>query len=249
MAITAPETRTNGQRTAPINSRAPAPTRRRRSIAERLTLNVVVGVVAALLAFVLAATLLRDRREMVTVAVATEAIPAGAVITPAMVERSEMPAQTSFANSLISFDTVASGELIASRTVQAGEPLTASAVGSATGTSGQRVMSIPLESWQAANGDIEVGDQVDVIEASRDGAARYVLTGASVVGRSGSGGSGGLVSNGRPGDLVISVEVDADEALLLAAAIETGNITVVRSTGAPPVEPAGVGEDLTGDGG
>lgn len=249
MAITAPETRTNGQRPASNGSASPRPPRRRRSIAERLTLNVVVGVVAALLAFVLAATLLRDRREMVTVAVATEAIPAGVVITASMVDRSEVSAQTTFADSLISYDAIASGELVASRTLHAGEPLTASAVGSASGTSGQRVMSIPLEVWQAANGDIEVGDQVDVIEAGRDGAARYVLTGASVVGRSGSEGSGGLVSSARAGDLVISVEVDADEALLLAAAIESGNITVVRSTGAPPVEPATVSASDAGDGG
>lgn len=249
MAITAPETRTNGQRPASNGSASPRPPRRRRSIAERLTLNVVVGVVAALLAFVLAATLLRDRREMVTVAVATDAIPAGAVITPSMVDRSEVPAQTTFADSLLSYDAVVSGELVASRTLQTGEPLTASAVGSASGTSGQRVMSIPLEVWQAANGDIEVGDQVDVIEAGRDGAARFVLTGASVVGRSGSEGSGGLVSSARAGDLVISVEVDADEALLLAAAIESGNITVVRSTGAPPVDPATVGARDAGDGG
>ncbi len=249
MAITAPETRTNGQRPASNGSASPRPPRRRRSIAERLTLNVVVGVVAALLAFVLAATLLRDRREMLTVAVATEAIPAGAVISPSMVDQSEVPAQTTFADSLVSYEAVVSGELVASRTLQAGEPLTASAVGSASGTSGQRVMSIPLEVWQAANGDIEVGDQVDVIEAGRDGAARYVLTGASVVGRSGSEGSGGLVSSARAGDLVISVEVDADEALLLAAAIESSNITVVRSTGAPPVEPATVGASDAGDGG
>jgi Flp pilus assembly protein CpaB len=249
VAITAPDTRTNGQRPASNGSASPRPKGHRRSIAERLTLNVVVGVVAALLAFVLAATLLADRREMVTVAVATDAIPAGAVITADSVEQSEVPAQTGFADSLISYDTAVSGELVASRTLQAGEPLTVSAVGTATGTSGQRVMSIPLEIWQAANGDIEVGDQVDVIEASRDGVARYVLTGASVVGRSGSESSGGLVSSARAGDHVISVEVDANEALLLAAAIESGNITVVRSTGAPPVEATAVGANVTGDGG
>lgn len=249
MAITAPEARANSQRSARIKSQVATPMRRRRSIAERLTLNVVVGLVAALLAFVLAATLLRDRREMVTIAVATEAIPAGAVITPAMIDPSEVPAETTFAESLMSYDAVVSGQLVASRTLQAGEPLTASAVGSATATSGQRVMSIPLEVWQAANGDIEVGDQVDVIEAGRDGAARYVLTGASVVGRSGSEASGGLVSNSRVGDLVISVEVDADEALLLAAAIESGNITVVRSTGAPPVGPTAVDSTTGVDGG
>jgi hypothetical protein len=94
-------------------------------------------------------------------------------------------------------------------------------------------MSIPLESWQAANGELQVGDQVDVIEATRNG-SKYVLTGAAVVGRSNDGTSGGLVSGARAGELVILVEVDSDEALDLAAAIEAGTIMVVRSTGAAP---------------
>ena len=101
-------------------------------------------------------------------------------------------------------------------------------------------MSIPLEAWQAANGQIEVGDQVDVIVSTRDAAARYVLTGAPVVDRSASSSTGGLVGSTQSADLVITVEVDVDEALELAAAIEAGNLTVVRSTGAAtPVEGGG----------
>jgi hypothetical protein len=95
-------------------------------------------------------------------------------------------------------------------------------------------MSISLESWQAANGELQVGDQIDVIEATRDG-SRYVLTNAAVVGRSGGDESGGLVGGTRSGELVILVEVDSAEALELAAAIEAGTIMVVRSTGAAPV--------------
>ena len=93
-------------------------------------------------------------------------------------------------------------------------------------------MSIPLEAWQAANGQIEVGDQVDVIVSTRDEGSRYVLTAAA--------GGGpldarmppvGSSEERRQTDLVITVEVDADQALELAAAIEDGTITVVRSTG------------------
>jgi hypothetical protein len=92
-------------------------------------------------------------------------------------------------------------------------------------------MSIPLEAAQAANGAIEGGAQVDVIATSRDGEARYVLTAALVVDRSSNGASGGLIGGARGSDLVISVEVDESRALQLAAAIETGTIAVVRSTG------------------
>ena len=239
MAIVAPEARPQ-ERDAPRP--APQPRRRRRPLTERLTLNMVVGLVAALLAFVLAASLLADRRETVTVALAKDRIAAGSRITAAMIEGEEVPADTKFAGALVPFADLEGGTSIATRTVQAGEPLTASAVGAPGSVTGQRVMSIPLESWQAANGELQVGDQVDVIEATRDG-SKYVLTNAAVVGRSDGGESGGLVGGTRAGELVILVEVDSDEALELAAGIEAGTIMVVRSTGAPPVadvvEPGG----------
>jgi Flp pilus assembly protein CpaB len=189
-------------------------------------------LVAALLAFALAAALLSDRREMVTVAVPTERIAAGEAITADLFDPVELPANTGFANALVTIEHLDDGGLVAARTLQPGEPLTRSAVGEAGGVAGRRVMSVPLEMWQAANGEIEVGDQVDVIEATNDG-SRYVLTNAAVVGRFDGGSSGGLVGGARAGDLVILVEVDSAEALDLAAAIEAGTIMVVRSTGAP----------------
>ena len=207
----------------------------RKALSERLTLNVVIGLVAALLAFVLAVSLLSDRREMMTVAVARERIAVGAVITPDMVTSEQVPANTGFASSLVPFSRIGSTTLVATRTLQSGEPLTSSAVGAAGTASGQRVMSISLKTWQAANGEIQIGDQVDVIETTKTG-ARYVLTNAAVVGRSSGTEGGGLAGGLRTGDLVISVEVDSAQALDLAAAIEAGTITVVRSTGAPPVE-------------
>lgn len=237
MAVVAPETRRQVS-TASGARRVRAPRRPgRRSLSERITLNVVVGVLAALLAFVLAAAVLADRREMTTVAVARDRIAAGTPITPDLVAAEEVPADTEFAGTLLPFDRVTAGGLVATRTVLAGEALPASAVGDAGAVTPSRVMSIPLDPAQAANGAIDVGDQIDVIVTSRDGEARYVLKSAAVVDRSAGDAGGGLVGSGSRSGFVISVEVDEAQALDLAAAIEAGAITVVRSTGAASAEP------------
>ena len=186
MAVVAPEARSTPRAGRP--SPPARPVRRRRSLSERLTLNVVVGVVAALLAFVLVASLLADRRERTTVAVAGAQIAAGTVITPDLLVSEDVPADTGFTDELVPIDQVESGELVATRTIQPGEPLPASAVGDPGSVTPARVMSIPLEAWQAANGQIEVGDQVDVIVSTRDAGSRYVLTGAAVVDRSSADG-------------------------------------------------------------
>lgn len=236
MAVIAPEAR-RATSSRSGTRRATTPRRpRRRSLSERITLNVVVGVLAALLAFVLAAALLADRREMKTVAVARERIAAGTPLTADLVAAEELPADTEFAGTLLPFDRVTAGGLVATRMVLAGEALPASAVGDVGAVTPSRVMSIPLDPAQAANGAIDVGDQVDVIVTSRDGEARYVLKSAAVVDRSAGDAGGGLVGGSRSG-LVISVEVDEAQALDLAAAIEAGTITVVRSTGAAPAQP------------
>ena len=98
MAVVAPERRLR-ERSDPAPRRV-RHRRRRLALSERLTLNVVIGLVAALLAFVLAASLLNDRREMVTVAVARQRIPVGAVITAGMVVSDKVPASTGPASSM-----------------------------------------------------------------------------------------------------------------------------------------------------
>jgi hypothetical protein len=209
--------------------RPPRPGGVRRGVLDRITLSTVIGVVAALLVFVLTAVLLRDRREMVSVAVASERIPAGTTITPAVVRRAEVPASVSFVDSLVRFGEVGPSS-VAARTVQPGEALSRSALGSRESSSAARVMAIPVESWQAVGGEVDVGDQVDVIDTG-DAGPRYVLSGAGVVGRAGQDSGGGLVASGS-GKLWIDVEVTATEALVLAGVIESGDFVLVRSTGA-----------------
>ena len=193
-------------------------------------MSTVIRLVAALLAFVLTAVLLRDRREMVAVAVATERIPAGVTITESMVKPVEVPASVGFVDGLVPFDELGESS-VAARTVQPGEALPRSALESRDASSGSRVMAIPVESWQAAGGELDVGDRVDVIDTSDEG-PRYVLSGAAVVGRATSDRSGGLVGSQSSGDLWISVEVTAAQALDVASVIDGGDFVLVRSTGA-----------------
>jgi hypothetical protein len=119
MAVVTPEARPI-ERVSKGPSRERPPRKRRPALAERITLNVVVGVVAALLAFVLAAALLADRRETTTVAVASQQIAAGTPLTPDLVTSEEVPTNVEFSGQLVPFDRIASGGMVAARTLQAG---------------------------------------------------------------------------------------------------------------------------------
>jgi Flp pilus assembly protein CpaB len=142
-----------------------------------------------------------------------------------------MPASVGFADGLVRFDSITAGPVVAARTLQPGEAIPTSAIGD-TGTRGARVMSIPVESWQAAGGEIQVGDQVDVIDTGKTG-PRYVLTAAPVVGRAQNAG-GGLAGASSQRNLYITVEVTETQALVLAEVIEGAKFVLVRSTGAAP---------------
>lgn len=198
-------------------------------LADRMTPPTMFGLMAALAVFVLVALLLQDRREMVAVAMTSERVPAGASITDSMVERVEIPASVSFSDGLVPFDEAIGS--VASRTLQPGEAVPRSAVGARSESSGARVMAVPVESWQAAGGELDVGDRVDVIDTG-DGGPRYVVSGAAVVGRASPEGGGGLVGSQSSGDLWVSVEVTATQALDLAAVIDGNDFVLVRSTGA-----------------
>ena len=90
-------------------------------------------------------------------------------------------------------------------------------------------MSLAVPAASAAGGALTAGDVVDVIAGGED--ARYVVAAAPVLA---VGGEGGLGLGGTQG-LVVTLAVDDDEALRLAAAIAGGDVQLVRATGAPPV--------------
>ena len=73
-------------------------------LGDRMTPTTLFGLMAALAVFVLVIVLLQDRREMVTVAMTSERVPAGGTITEGMVERAEVPASVRFSGDLVPFD-------------------------------------------------------------------------------------------------------------------------------------------------
>ena len=106
-----------------------------------------------------------------------------------------------------------------------------------------RVMSFPLARARAVGGKLTAGDRVDVVAVERNTArSGYVLANAEVIAVESR--SGGPLA-GTSDELTVSLVVDAEGAPRLAAALDTGTVTLVRATGAaplpdvPPFTPAG----------
>ncbi len=108
-----------------------------------------------------------------------------------------------------------------------------------------RVMSFPLPRARAVGGKLTGGDRVDVIAVERNTArSGYVLADAEVIAVE-SRSSGPLA--GASDEMTVSLVVDGEGAPRLAAALDTGTVTLVRATGAtplpdlPPFTPTGAG--------
>ena len=94
-------------------------------------------------------------------------------------------------------------------------------------------MSFPIPRAHALGGALDTGDRVDILAVGQDGAdAGYVMTDVEVLAV--DGGRGGPL--GTTDDVTLTIAVDSDGAVRLAAALERGTVTLVRSTGAAPNE-------------
>lgn len=207
--------------------------RGRRRLIERITPGLLVGLLAALLAFVLVAGVLRDRRSTVDAVVPTRLIAAGEQVSIDDVEFVEVPESAAFTTGLVTRDEVLSGGLLAGRVLVPGEPVTRSAVGESSGREPSRVMALPLSGWGDSGGELAVGDTVDVVD-TRAAPAVFVVQAALVVDRSSvlsaEGGLGGRVGSD---EVWVAVEVTADQALRLSEVVAADEFVLVRSTGVP----------------
>ena len=205
----------------------------RRRLIERITPGLLVGLLAALLAFVLVAGVLRDRRSMIDAVVPMRVIAAGEQVSADDVELVEVPESASFATGLVTHAEVLTGGLVAGRVLVPGEPVTRSAVGESSGRVPSRVMALPLRSWGDTGGELSVGDTVDVVD-TRAEPALFVVQAALVVDRSSDpsadGGLGGRVGSE---EVWVAVEVTAEEALRLSEVVAADEFVLVRSTGVP----------------
>jgi Flp pilus assembly protein CpaB len=191
----------------------------------------VVAIVSGLLAFLLILSWMRSQQELVEVAVATEEIRSGNVVTAAAFGFVEVPADGSFDGRLISpEDATTLVGSVATRFIAPGEPILDSDLRPIETPEGLRAMSLPLQVNRAVGGALAVGDRVDIIGFD-DAGARYIAADVAVLGIPGESSS----AFGAGASYAITVAVDDVQALALAEALEFSELHVLRSTGAPEV--------------
>jgi Flp pilus assembly protein CpaB len=210
-------------RRANSGNESPSPERTGRRLARGHWVALTLGM----LAFLVNIAVLRDRSEVVLVAVARQAIAPATEITDAMVRYVEVPADSPLASSMVEDDALAAGGVYARRQIAEDEPLVRGAVVDDVPDDGLRSMSVPVPREHAAGGTLGVGDRVDVIYVAERPV--FAVTDAEVlaIGEETAG------SNGRPaGEYHLVLAVDTAETLRLAAALDSGKLDVVRATGA-----------------
>lgn len=213
----------------------PPPSPRKRSGFARISRAALITWLAGTLAFLLSASVLRDRTERIDVLVAYQDIPAGTELTSELLDSVSISADSPFAGMALRLGSLEDG-MVVRDVVAAGAPILSSDLAGATAADQLRAMSIAVPPEQAVGGDLGVGDRIDVIDVVA-GEPHYVVTDIQVIDVSSSGGSRGITGGGSRAFFVV-VRVDADQALALAAAMADGDIQLVRSTGAEPVEPS-----------
>lgn len=204
----------------------------RRSLLSRLSAGHLAMLVAALLAFLVNFSVLRSADTTVPVAVAAADIRAGQAVAPQLFDFSRIAADDGLLATLVGAQAVSALDgYIADRAIAAGELLRRSDLRPPGAPADQRAMSVPIGRDHAVGGALAAGDRVDVITVS-GGQASYVVTAAEVLAIN-DGAAPGVLGGGG---FSVTIAVDADTALRLAAAIRAEALEVVRTTGAPRAE-------------
>lgn len=205
------------------------PARRRLS-----TSHILIGLVV-ILAFALNLLALRDRDATTLVAVADGPLSAGSLVTKDRIRFVPVDSDFEGLGSLVteSDSSQLEGWLVGRFIADGG--LLERTMLVAPGTSdGQRSMSLPVPVEHAAGGNLTAGDRIDVISVV-DGSAMYVARGLEVLAVSDASDRG--LGAFQASHLVVAVS--GDEGLLLAEAIDSGSIEVVKSTGLETAEESG----------
>lgn len=188
-------------------------------------------IVAGILAFIANLAILRARDDVVLVAVAASDINAGVAIQEAVhVDYVEINGSDDVLAPLVTADEVGGVTgFILSSPMQAGEMFVQSELVESVNPIDQRAIALAVGRDHAVGGDISIGDRVDVIWVDDD-VAHYVVTGVEVIDTTNNERTGGAFSASQA--FSITVAVDDVQALQLAEALNSGQIEVVRSTGA-----------------
>lgn len=207
----------------------------RRPLRSRFSMAHLVMVLAGLVAFVLVLVALSDRSEDVHVSVAAIDVEQGTRLSAASIQLIPVPAEAAAAlGDLVDADEMQAAldeGAVAARTLPAGTTLRVTDLRRGDDpASPERIMSVEIDAARAAGGLLVSGDVVDIVASSGD-EAEVVASGVDVV----------AVSSGNRGfaaaSLVLSLAVDPPTALRLVAAVASGEVFVLRATGAEPFAP------------
>ncbi|MCP4083466.1 MAG: hypothetical protein GY745_00190 [Actinomycetia bacterium] len=193
-----------------------------RALLARVTPSHLLTVAAALAAFILVVGLLHQQGQTQEILAAATDLSAGDRLGPGAVRVVVLPADTDLA-ALVPADHDLT-EVAVSRPVAAGAPLRGTDLQPLdTHPAGSR-LSIPVEPERAVGGQLRLLDRIDVISVV-DGSARVVAAGLLVVDLPAADGGPFVAS----GPWYVVVEVDAEEALAVAVAIDAGAVQLARS--------------------
>ena len=197
----------------------------------RLSFGHVIMIAAGLLALLLNVALLRSSDDTVEVLVAANTISAGSRLVVADIGYATIAADSPFSGRILNQTTVEPllGQIV-TRDIAAGAPLLADDLRPTAAPDAGRAMSIPIAPTQAVAADLRRGDRIDVISVI-DGQARFIATGIEVLAVADAG--EGRFANTT--DFSVTVAVDDATALAIAGALDSSEVHVIRSTGAPAV--------------
>jgi Flp pilus assembly protein CpaB len=192
---------------------------------------------AGALGVLLTLSVVRTADHTTAVLVATRDLEPGAVIDATSVRVARVRADARVLGTLFAgvSPAVLRGQVVTSA-VGSGALITRAVVRDPSAHAASRVMSFPLPRARAVDGRLDAGDRVDVIAVDHTtGRGEYVVNDAEIAAvdthRSGPLGGGS-------DDITVTLVVDPQRAPRLAAAVATRVVTLVRTTGAPPLTEA-----------
>lgn len=201
----------------------------RRRLLARLSAGHMVMIAAGLAALLLNLMILRGQDGTVAAAAAARPLAAGTRLAERDLDQVRIAADGPLSRRALTPEAAAGlVDMALIRDVEAGAPLFPDDFRPPVPAPG-RAMSIPVPPGRAVAADLRPGDRVDVVAAERGG-GRFAALGVEVLSIAEEG--GGLGS----GELNVIVAVDGTGALSVATALASGEVFLVRSTGAPPVE-------------
>lgn len=181
-----------------------------------------------------AATTQAGKQDTRTVVVAAHDIAPGTRIQPSDLRVVKLPIDATVANHVLQSTSKLSGST-ALAPLRSGDMIQTSAIASAQSQTPYLEVSFSVEAARALDGNLQPGETVDVLTTDKTNAAagaRVAASDARVL-RVQAGSS----NIGKSGDVTITVGVNSrTEAAAIAAAVDQGQVTLVRTTGAKPNE-------------